>query len=113
MCATESDMRFAFPPSGVSMSLDRSNVEIVAHLACLSVSESDVRDYAEQLRSIMEMVDQLQGAQTQGISPMAHPLDAVQRLRPDAVVPEADRETFQSQAPAVENGLYLVPTVIE
>lgn len=95
------------------MSLDRSTVEKVAHLARLSVSEADVRDYAQQLSSILEMVDELQGANTSGTMPMAHPLDAVQRLRPDEVMPEAGREVFQSQAPEVEDGLYLVPAVME
>jgi aspartyl-tRNA(Asn)/glutamyl-tRNA(Gln) amidotransferase subunit C len=59
------------------------------------------------------MVDQLQAVDTREVEPMANPLDAVQRLRTDAVTEENRREAFQAIAPAVENGLYLVPRVVE
>ena len=59
------------------------------------------------------MVDQLQAVDTRDVEPMANPLDAVQRLRPDIVTEENQREAFQAIAPAVENGLYLVPRVVE
>jgi aspartyl-tRNA(Asn)/glutamyl-tRNA(Gln) amidotransferase subunit C len=59
------------------------------------------------------MVDQLQAADTRDVEPMANPLDAVQRLRADEVTEENRREAYQAIAPAVENGLYLVPRVVE
>jgi aspartyl-tRNA(Asn)/glutamyl-tRNA(Gln) amidotransferase subunit C len=59
------------------------------------------------------MVAQLNAADTRGVAPLAHPLDVVQRLRPDAVTETDQRERFQAQAPQVEGGLYIVPKVIE
>lgn len=95
------------------MSLTPENVKQVAHLARLELSAEQVGPYAEKLSSILAMVDQLTGAKTDGVTPMAHPLEMHQRLRPD-VVSEADRrEAFQAIAPEVDDGLYLVPKVIE
>jgi aspartyl-tRNA(Asn)/glutamyl-tRNA(Gln) amidotransferase subunit C len=79
----------------------------------LSLPPEKVESYARQLSNILELVGQLSSAGTDQVPPMAHPLDMVQRLRPDAVSEENRREAFQNIAPAVENGLYLVPKVIE
>jgi aspartyl-tRNA(Asn)/glutamyl-tRNA(Gln) amidotransferase subunit C len=98
------------------MSLSPDQLQKIAHLARLELKSEQGGHYARQLSSILEMVGQLSAAQTDAVSPMAHPLDMVQRLRPDAVtdpVGESGREVFQSLAPAVDNGLYLVPKVIE
>ena len=95
------------------MSLSPEQVKQVARLARLSLPADKVEPYARQLSNILEMVDQLSGAQTDNVPPMAHPLDMVQRLRPDAVTEDNRREDFQAIAPAVDNGLYLVPKVIE
>lgn len=95
------------------MSLDREAVKNVAHLARLALNEEDVPGYAQELSSILDLVDRLGQADTETVSPMAHPLDTVQRLRTDSVKEGDQREAFQSQAPAVEDGLYLVPRVIE
>jgi aspartyl-tRNA(Asn)/glutamyl-tRNA(Gln) amidotransferase subunit C len=95
------------------MSLTTEQVRQVAHLARLELSPAQVEPYARQLSSILEMVGQLSQAATQGVEPMAHPLAMVQRLRPDGVTEPDRRETFQAHAPAVEEGLYLVPRVIE
>jgi len=95
------------------MSLSPEQVKQVAHLARLSLPPEKVEPYARQLSNILDMVSQLSGADTDGVLPMAHPLDMVQRLRPDAVSEENRRDAFQAIAPAVENGLYLVPKVIE
>jgi aspartyl-tRNA(Asn)/glutamyl-tRNA(Gln) amidotransferase subunit C len=95
------------------MSLSPEQVKQVAHLARLSLPPEKVEPYARQLSNILEMVGQLSSAATDGVQPMAHPLDMVQRLRPDAVSEENRRDAFQAIAPAVENGLYLVPKVIE
>ncbi|MFW1677981.1 Asp-tRNA(Asn)/Glu-tRNA(Gln) amidotransferase subunit GatC [Pontibacter sp. JAM-7] len=95
------------------MSLDRSDVEKIAHLARLQIAEQDIPEYTQNLTNILQLVDQLQAVDTTGIEPMAHPLDAVQRLREDTVTEPNQREQLQSIAPAVEAGLFLVPRVIE
>jgi aspartyl-tRNA(Asn)/glutamyl-tRNA(Gln) amidotransferase subunit C len=95
------------------MALERSDVEKIAHLARLQIREDEVPGYTQTLSDILALVDQLQAADTQDVEPMAHPLDAVQRLRADTVSEENQREQLQSVAPAVENGLFLVPRVIE
>ncbi len=95
------------------MSLDRSDVEKIAHLARLQIAEQDIPQYTENLTNILQLVDQLQAVDTNGVEPMAHPLDAVQRLRADDVTEPDQRETLQQHAPAVEEGLFLVPRVIE
>ncbi len=96
------------------MSLTRSQVEGIAHLARLEITEAQMPVYVDSLSKIIDFVEQLAAADTQGVEPMAHPLaDQVQRLRPD-VVTEADRhEKYQQNASSVAAGLYLVPKVIE
>lgn len=95
------------------MALDRTDVEKIAHLARLQIDANDVPEYARNLSNILDLVDQMQAVDTQGVEPLAHPLDAVQRLRADQITEENQREHLQSVAPAVENGLFLVPKVIE
>ncbi len=95
------------------MSLQRSDVEKIAHLARLAVSEADVEAYAGELSGILDLVAQMDGADVEGVTPMAHPLDMPQRLRPDEVREADQRALFQSIAPLTQDGLYLVPKVIE
>ena len=95
------------------MSLDRTDVDKIAHLARLQIEEQDAPEYAQNLSNILDLVDQMQAIDTTNVLPMAHPIDAVQRLRSDLVTEENQRELLQSVAPAVENGLFLVPKVIE
>ncbi len=96
------------------MSLTRKDVEGIAHLARLSITEAELPVYVDSLSKILSFVEQLNAAAVDAVEPMAHPLaDQVQRLRPDEVV-DADRhEKYQRNAPRVEAGLYLVPKVIE
>ena len=96
------------------MSLTRKDVEGIAHLARLSITEAELPVYVDGLSKILSFVEQLNAAAVDAVEPMAHPLaDQVQRLRPDEVV-DADRhEKYQRNAPRVEAGLYLVPKVIE
>lgn len=95
------------------MSLNENDVRHIARLARLAVPDAALGEVAAKLSRIVGFVDQLQAADTAGVSPMAHPLDASQRLRPD-VVTEADaRDRYQQNAAAVDQGLYLVPRVIE
>jgi aspartyl-tRNA(Asn)/glutamyl-tRNA(Gln) amidotransferase subunit C len=95
------------------MALDTSEVIKIAHLARLGVDEAEHAEYARNLSSILDFVEQLNAVDTGGVEPLAHPLDAVQRLRVDTVTESDQRELFQSIAPATEAGLYLVPKVIE
>ncbi len=95
------------------MPLSGKDVENIAHLARLALAEEDIPRYVRELSSILDLVEQLQRVDTAGVPPMAHPLDAHQRLRPDAVTETDQRELFQSTAPLTEAGLYLVPRVIE
>lgn len=95
------------------MALERSDVEKIAFLARLGLTDGDLPRTTDALNSILGLVDQMQAVDTQGIAPLAHPLEAHQRLRPDAVTEHNQREAYQAVAPATENGLYLVPKVIE
>ncbi|TBU89496.1 Asp-tRNA(Asn)/Glu-tRNA(Gln) amidotransferase subunit GatC [Phytopseudomonas dryadis] len=95
------------------MALERSEVEKIAHLARLGLSDSELPHTTATLNSILGLVDQMQAVDTDGVEPLAHPLETTQRLRADAVTEENRREAYQAIAPAVENGLYLVPKVIE
>jgi aspartyl-tRNA(Asn)/glutamyl-tRNA(Gln) amidotransferase subunit C len=95
------------------MTIERADIEKLAELARVQITEENIASTTRSLADVLALVDQLQAADTTGIDPMAHPLDAVQRLRPDQVDEPDRREIFQALAPATEDGLYLVPRVIE
>lgn len=82
-------------------------------LARLELKAEEHAELVDKLSRIVDFVDQLAKADTSGVIPMAHPLHAVQRLRPDAVTEADDRDRYQENAPSVGDGLYLVPKVIE
>ena len=95
------------------MALDQTDINTIAHLARLQVDEGDMEQYVHNLSDILGFVEQMNGVDTSNVTPMAHPLDATQRLRQDVVSESDQREKFQANAPQVEDGLYLVPKVIE
>ena len=95
------------------MSLSRDQVQHIATLARLKIAEPDFDDVADKLSRIVEFVDQLQAAPTDDVIPMAHPLNQVQRLRADRVTEPNERDVIQRNAPSLQDGLYLVPKVIE
>jgi aspartyl-tRNA(Asn)/glutamyl-tRNA(Gln) amidotransferase subunit C len=95
------------------MSLSKRDVEKIAHLARLQITEDQVPGFATQLSNILAFVEQMNNAETAGVEPMAHPFDAATRMREDVVTETNERELMQSIAPATEAGLYLVPKVIE
>ncbi|PAV47670.1 Asp-tRNA(Asn)/Glu-tRNA(Gln) amidotransferase GatCAB subunit C [Pseudomonas sp. HAR-UPW-AIA-41] len=95
------------------MALERSDVEKIAHLARLGLTEAEVPQTTDTLNNILGLIDAMQAVDTTGIEPLAHPLEATQRLRADVVTETNQREAYQAIAPAVESGLYLVPKVIE
>jgi len=95
------------------MALDKSEVEKIAQLARLQVNETEAGEVAQRISEILSLINKMQAVDTTGVEPLSHPLDAVQRLRPDVVTETDRRDTLQSIAPAHEDGLYLVPKVIE
>ena len=96
------------------MSLNRDQINSIAHLARLSLTEAEIPVYQDSLSKIVELVGELDAAETAGIEPMAHHLPGVsQRLRPDVVTEKDQHELYQRNAPQVEAALYLVPKVIE
>mgnify|MGYP001819242926 FL=1 len=95
------------------MSLSNDDVAKIAHLARLAVDPSDIEPLGRELSTILDLVAQMEATDTDAETPMAHPLDMAQRLRPDRVSETNQREAYQANAPAVEKGLFLVPKVIE
>ena len=96
------------------MSLTRHDVEKIAHLARLSITEQEMPVYVSSLSSIVNFVDELSRAETGAVQPMAHPLEGQhQRLRPDGTTESDHHEKYQAIAPAVAAGLYVVPRVID
>jgi aspartyl-tRNA(Asn)/glutamyl-tRNA(Gln) amidotransferase subunit C len=95
------------------MSLDASEIKKIAHLARLGINADDIPEYSRNLSDILAFVEQLNAVDTSGVEPLAHPLEATQRLRADVVTETDNRDDFQQLAPETESGLYLVPQVIE
>jgi aspartyl-tRNA(Asn)/glutamyl-tRNA(Gln) amidotransferase subunit C len=95
------------------MSLSRDQIQRLARLARIALDPNETEAVAGRLNRVLGLIDELRAIDTSGIEPMSHALDVVQRVRPDAVTEADQRERFQAIAPAVEQGLYLVPKVIE
>ncbi len=104
------------------MALNITDIKRIAHLARIQISEQEANQTLTKLTGILGLIEQMQAVDTTGITPMSHSQDVVQRLREDVVTATNQRETFQANAPilgngsiekAVDNGLYLVPKVIE
>lgn len=95
------------------MSLTLEQVQRIAHLARIEVSEDEARTTQGHLNGIFGLIEAMQAVDTHGVEPMAHAQDLSQRLRADAVSEADQRDAYQSVAPETEAGLYLVPKVIE
>jgi aspartyl-tRNA(Asn)/glutamyl-tRNA(Gln) amidotransferase subunit C len=95
------------------MALTLEDVKRVADLARIAIDETEARSVLSQINDVFRLIAEMQAVDTRGIEPMAHALDVVQRLREDKVTESDQHELFQLVAPQVENGLYLVPKVIE
>lgn len=95
------------------MALDKAEVEKIAHLARLHINESDTEEVTNRITDILALIDQMQSVDTDNVEALAHPLDMVQRLRADKVTEPNMRDTIQDIAPASQDGLYLVPKVME
>ena len=95
------------------MSIDKQDVQKIAHLARLALSEDDAEQYQHSLSSVLALVEQMQSVDTEGVEPLSNPLESTQRLREDVVTEENRRDDFLANAPLSEAGLFLVPKVID
>ena len=95
------------------MSLSHDEVLRIARLARMAVRSEDSQAVVERLNRVLALVEQMRAVDTAGVEPMAHAQDVVQRLRPDEVTEKSRRDDYQAVAPAVQDGFYLVPKVIE
>jgi aspartyl-tRNA(Asn)/glutamyl-tRNA(Gln) amidotransferase subunit C len=95
------------------MALTSSDVRRIAHLARIEITEAQTEQTLMQLNEIFKLIEQLQAVDTIGIEPMSHPLGGSQRLRQDVAGEHPDRESVMNNAPASQDGLFLVPKVIE
>jgi len=95
------------------MSIQSEDVLKIAHLARLGIQQEQLESYASDLSNIMNLVEQMNQVDTSDIEPMAHPLDQMQRLRADVVSESNQRDALQKNAPDIEDGLFLVPRVID
>lgn len=95
------------------MAVNRADIEKLCELARIAVSEQNIETTISSINNVLVLVDQLQAVDTANIAPLANPLEATQRLRRDQVTESNQRQDFQALAPAAEDGLYLVPKVIE
>jgi len=93
--------------------LSRDQVKRIAHLARIDISEAEAEQMQTQLNDIFHLIEDMQAVDTSGVEPMSHAQDVMLRLREDAVTESDQRALFQSVAPQVEGGLYLVPKVVE
>ncbi|MCO1333779.1 Asp-tRNA(Asn)/Glu-tRNA(Gln) amidotransferase subunit GatC [Microbulbifer sp. OS29] len=95
------------------MAVDTQTVEKLAELARIAISKQTIEEVSNRLGDVLQLVDQLQAVNTDGIAPMAHPLDEIQVLRADKITESNNRKDFLELAPQTEDGLYLVPKVID
>lgn len=93
--------------------VNREDIQQLAKLAQLHIADDQADEVAKRIGTVLELVDQLSAANTEGVAPMAHPLDAEQVLRADDITEPNVREQMQAIAPATEDGLFLVPKVID
>lgn len=95
------------------MALNDDQIRAIADLSRLQIDQQVIPEYQKNLSNILNLVDQLSAVATEDVEPMAHPLDAVQRLRADEITESNNREQFQKAAPATDQGHFLVPRVVE
>ena len=93
--------------------IEENDIQKIAYLARMKIDENDLPEYAHSLNEILDFVEQMDNADTSSIDAMAHPQDLTQRLRKDVVTEQDQREKLMANAPVKEDGLFLVPKVIE
>ncbi|MDB4837500.1 Asp-tRNA(Asn)/Glu-tRNA(Gln) amidotransferase subunit GatC [Marinomonas sp.] len=95
------------------MSINKDDVQKIAHLARLALTEEDADKYQHSLSSVLALVEEMQSINTDGVLPLSNPLEMTQRLREDKVTEDNQRDNFLANAPQSEAGLFLVPQVID
>ena len=95
------------------MEVSEKVVQNIAALAQLELNPREMKLLIAGMQAILDLAEQMQSIDTTGVEPLSNPLDAIQNLRPDEITEKNHRDLYQSIAPAIENGLYLVPRVIE
>ena len=95
------------------MALDLAQVRRIADLARIEVTDSEAQRVLDQLNDIFRMIERMQAVDTDGVEPMAHPLGGAQRLRDDVVTASDQRAAILANAPEQQDGLFLVPRVLE
>jgi aspartyl-tRNA(Asn)/glutamyl-tRNA(Gln) amidotransferase subunit C len=95
------------------MSLSDDQIQRLARLARIAIQPDESAELARRLNRVLSLIEQMRAVDTAGVEPMSHALELVQRLRPDEVSETDRREEYQAVAPALEDGLYLVPKVLE
>ena len=99
------------------MALTKDDIARIANLARLELSNNESEHMLTNLNQFFDVVEQIRAVDTSGVTPLSHPVAAIQdiqlRLRDDVVSETNNREANQKSAPAVENGMFLVPKVIE
>jgi aspartyl-tRNA(Asn)/glutamyl-tRNA(Gln) amidotransferase subunit C len=95
------------------MALSSEDIQRIAHLARIEITSAEAADVRAKLDSIFDLIGRMRAVDTTGIVPMSHAQDVTLPLREDIVTETDRRELYQSVAPAVQDGLYLVPRVIE
>lgn len=95
------------------MIVDKDLVLNIAELAQLQIEDDEIDHYVDSLGRILQLVEEMQSVDTQGVEPVSNPLDGTQRLREDRVTEDDQRELFLANAPESEQGLFLVPRVVE
>jgi aspartyl-tRNA(Asn)/glutamyl-tRNA(Gln) amidotransferase subunit C len=96
-----------------TLKVTRDVVGKIAELAQLQIRESEIDNVLEKMNQVLDLVEEMQAVDTDGVEPMAHPLDATQTLRADRITEMDERDHFQEIAPDTQDGLYLVPRVVE
>lgn len=97
----------------ITVKVTETVVQDIAALAQLEVDDSERQRLTQAMQKILDLAEQMQSIDTDGVEPVSNPLDATQNMRVDQVTEEDQRELYQSIAPATEDGLYLVPRVVE
>lgn len=95
------------------MALNPSDIKRIAYLARIEINDAEAEKTLDKLSGIMTLIEEMQAVDTTGITPMSHSQDVTQRLREDVITAKNQRDQFQQNAPDVDDGLYLVPKVIE
>lgn len=93
--------------------MDQAEIQKTAHLAKILIDDAAASDLAKDCNNIMSLIEKMQSVDTDSVEPMAHAYDINQPLREDQVSETNKRESLQENAPKAENGLFLVPKVIE